>query len=440
MRVMKDSGIDWINIVPNGWHTTRLKSVLVERNEKNNPIKTTDLLSLSIERGVFPYSEKTGGGNKAKENFEDYKLAYVNDIVLNSMNVVVGAVGISKYYGCVSPVYYTLYSRNNELYNINYYNYIFQSEVFQKNLWGLGNGIVVKESDNGKLNTIRMRIPMEKLNGVILPVPSIEEQEKIASFLDEKVQDIDIAIEKTKETIEDYKKLKQNIITKTIRIGLDETVNTKDSGIEWVGEINENYIVCDFKYILKENMQYGANESGISYDESLPRYVRITDIDENGNLKDNGKLSLSESSSKGYILDDGDILFARSGGTVGKSFIYKKELGKCAFAGYLIRAKVNGNISPDYVYFYTLSSLYEIWKNGIFIQATIQNIGAEKYMNMPIILPKTLSEQKKIVDYLREKCNEIDKLIESKEKIIVDLENYKKSVIYEYVTGKKEVK
>lgn len=440
MRVMKDSGIDWINNVPNSWHTTRLKSVLVERNEKNNPIKTTNLLSLSIERGVFPYSEKTGGGNKAKENFEDYKLAYVDDIVLNSMNVVVGAVGISKYYGCVSPVYYTLYSRNNELYNINYYNYIFQSEVFQKNLWGLGNGIVVKESDNGKLNTIRMRIPIEKLNGVMLPVPSIEEQEKIANFLDEKVQDIDIAIEKTKETIEDYKKLKQNIITKTIRIGIDEVLNTKDSGIEWVGEINENYIVCDFKYILKENMQYGANESGIPYDESLPRYVRITDIDENGNLRDNGKLSLSESSSKGYILDDGDILFARSGGTVGKSFIYKKELGQCAFAGYLIRAKVKGNISPDYVYFYTLSSLYEIWKNGIFIQATIQNIGAEKYMNMPIILPKTLSEQKKIVDYLHEKCNEIDKLIESKEKIIVDLENYKKSVIYEYVTGKKEVK
>ena len=161
MREMKESGIDWLTTIPKNWEIKRLKQILAERNEKNNPIKSTNLLSLSIERGVFPYSKKTGGGNKAKENFEDYKLTHENDIVLNSMNVVVGAVGLSKYYGCVSPVYYTLYSRN-ENYNINYYNNIFQSEAFQKSLWGLGNGIVVKESDIGKLNTIRMRIPMAK--------------------------------------------------------------------------------------------------------------------------------------------------------------------------------------------------------------------------------------------------------------------------------------
>ena len=223
---------------------------MVERNEKNNPIKTTNLLSLSIERGVFPYSEKTGGGNKAKENFEDYKLAHVNDIVLNSMNVVVGAVGLSKYYGCVSPVYYTLYSRNNELYNINYYNYIFQSEVFQKSLWGLGNGIVVKESDNGKLNTIRMRIPMEKLNGVILPVPPIKEQEKIATFLDDKIDEIDNAIIKTKETIEDYKKYKKSVINKIVTKGLDKNVELIDSKIDEIGFIPKNWKLNKIKYIV----------------------------------------------------------------------------------------------------------------------------------------------------------------------------------------------
>ena len=108
MREMKESGIEWIGKIPNNWSCKRLKQILVERNEKNNPIKSENLLSLSIERGVFPYSEKTGGGNKAKENFEDYKLAYENDIVLNSMNVVVGAVGLSKYFGCISPAYLSL--------------------------------------------------------------------------------------------------------------------------------------------------------------------------------------------------------------------------------------------------------------------------------------------------------------------------------------------
>jgi type I restriction enzyme S subunit len=384
-----------------------------------------ELLSLT-KKGII-YKDINNTFGKTPESYETYQSVKTGQLVMCLFDLDISAVfsGISPYDGMISPAY-KVYDCKSIMYN-KYAGYWFDFCFDGRKYMSYSK-------------SLRYVVNAEDFNDISIIVPPLDEQKKIANFLDEKVQDIDIAIEKTKETIEDYKKLKQNIITKTIRIGLDETVNTKDSGIEWVGEINENYIVCDFKYILKENMQYGANESGIPYDESLPRYVRITDIDENGNLKDNGKLSLSESSSKGYILNDGDILFARSGGTVGKSFIYKKELGQCAFAGYLIRAKVYENISPDYVYFYTLSSLYEIWKNGIFIQATIQNIGAEKYMNMPIILPKTLSEQKKIVDYLREKCHEIDKLIESKEKIVEELESYKKSVIYEYVTGKKEVK
>lgn len=438
MREMKESGIEWIGRIPINWNCKRLKQILVERNEKNSPIKSNNLLSLSIERGIFPYSEKTGGGNKAKENFENYKLAYENDIVLNSMNVVVGAVGLSKYFGCISPAYYALYCRNNN-YNINYYNNLFQATAFQKSLWGLGNGILVKESDNGKLNTIRMKIPMDKLNNVVLPIPPKDEQEKISTYLDKKISEIDNVIEKTKETIEDYKKYKQSIITKIITKGINADYEKKSTNIEYIKEINKEYNVIDFKYLLKENMQYGANESGEPFDENLPRYIRITDIDENGKLRTDNKLSLSEEVAEKYILKNGDILFARSGATVGKSFIYDEKVGRSAFAGYLIKATVNNNILPKFVYYYTLSSIYEIWKNGIFIQATIQNIGAEKYMNMPIIYIKNIKEQEKIILYLDKKCEEIDKLVKNKQKIIEELEQYKKSLIYEYVTGKKEV-
>ena len=161
-RQMKDSGVEWLGMIPINWNVKPMKQILVERKEKNDPIRTNEILSLSIERGVFPYSEKVGGGNKAKEDLTAYKLAYPNDIVLNSMNVIVGAVGLSKYFGCVSPVYYTLYPRTND-YDIRYYSNIFQSSAFQKSLMGYGNGIMMKESDNGKLNTIRMRIPMEKI-------------------------------------------------------------------------------------------------------------------------------------------------------------------------------------------------------------------------------------------------------------------------------------
>ena len=158
----------------------------------------------------------------------------------------------------------------------------------------------------------------------------------------------------------------------------------KDSGVEWIGEIPEEWEICKLKHLLQIPMQYGANETGIEYDEKLPRYIRITDITNDNQLKNTGKLSLSLEQAKGYYLRQGDILFARSGATVGKTFIYEEKYGKCAFAGYLIRASLKENVVSKFIYYFTLSSGYEMWKNMIFVQATIQNIGAEKYSNLEI--------------------------------------------------------
>jgi len=175
MREMKDSGIEWIGQISEDWNIKRLKAVLCERNESNNPIKTDYILSLTNDRGVIPYDEKGDVGNKSKEDVSGYKLAYPNDIVLNSMNVIIGSVGLSKYYGCVSPVYYMLYPRN-PMDDVRYYNYIFQTKEFQSKLKGYGNGIM----------EIRMRIQMSKLNTVELPIPDATTQTRIADFLDEK--------------------------------------------------------------------------------------------------------------------------------------------------------------------------------------------------------------------------------------------------------------
>ena len=198
----KSSGVKWLGEVPEHWEIKSLKSILLERIEKNDPIKTTNILSLMINRGVVPYSERGGGGNKAKEDISSYKLAYKNDIVLNSMNVVVGAVGLSKYFGAVSPVYYMLYPRKKED-KVEYFSNIFKSQTFQRSLLGLGNGILMKESESSnKLNTIRMRIPMDKLNIQVLPYPSEFEQEKIVSFLDHSTLKLDTLIAKQEKLIE----------------------------------------------------------------------------------------------------------------------------------------------------------------------------------------------------------------------------------------------
>ena len=180
MKQMIESGIQWIGEYPSDWKLKKIKYCLQERIEKNNPVQTTDILSLTAKQGVIPYDQKEGGGNKAKEDVTGYRLAYPGDIVMNSMNILSGSVGLSQYFGCVSPVYYML-RPFNKCEDVRFYNFIFQTTVFQRSLFGLGNGILMKESSNGKLNTIRMRIPMDKLGGLFIPVAPEKEQSRIAN-------------------------------------------------------------------------------------------------------------------------------------------------------------------------------------------------------------------------------------------------------------------
>ena len=166
----------------------------------------------------------------------------------------------------------------------------------------------------------------------------------------------------------------------------------------------------------------------------LPRYIRITDFNTNGSLRSDTFRSLPEDKAAGYYLEDGDLLFARSGATVGKTFLFNNFAGKACFAGYLIRAKTNRNdILPEFLYFYTKSPIYESWKQLIFTQATIQNIGADKYAYLPVISPP-LDEQKLIISYLDKSCAAIDAAIDLKRKQLDTLDALKKSIIHRAVT------
>ncbi|OFR09831.1 restriction endonuclease subunit S [Staphylococcus sp. HMSC078E07] len=436
-RKMKNSGIKWIGEIPEDWEIRKLKYILKERKEKNNPIVTDNILSLSVERGIFPYAEKTGGGNNSKSDLTAYKVTHPNDIVLNSMNILAGAVGLSRYTGAVSPVYYTLYTTSEEI-NITYYYYLFRTREFQRSLLGLGNGIMMRESSTGKLNTIRMRIPMDKLAGLFLPLPSRRVQDLIVKSLAKDIKVVNKLINQTKQSIKELKKYKQSLITEVVTKGLDPNAEMKDSGIEWIGKIPKYWQTIKMKYLLSTPLLYGANESGIPYQEDLPRYIRITDILNNNKLTDNNKLSLSLEKAKSFFLKENDILFARSGASVGKTFLISKENVNDTFAGYLIKASFKDNVNAKYIFLFTQSSAFENWKNAITIQSTIQNIGANRYNNLIISLP-TYEEQQQIVQYLDKKIFTIDSLIEDKTKVIEELENYKKSLIYEHVTGKKEV-
>lgn len=435
-REMKDSGVEWIGQIPKDWEIKRLKNILLERKENNNPIKTKNILSLTNDRGVIPYSEKGKGGNKAKEDLTGYRLAYPNDIVLNSMNVIAGSVGLSKYYGCVSPVYYMLYSNEK---NIKYYSYIFKTTVFQRSLFGLGNGIMVKESENGKLNTIRMRIPMEKLNSVLLPIPTLEEQEKIANYLDKKISDIDLIIEKTKATIEDYKKYKQSIITEVVTKGLNPNVEMKDSGIEWIGEIPKHWEIKKLRFL--GTCQNGISKSAEYFGKGFP-FVSYGDVYKNYELP--LPTNLVESTEKDrelYSVKYGDVFFTRTSETIeeiGFTSTCLKSIENAVFAGFIIRFRpfTLNELYPNFSKYYFRSNIHRKYFVKEMNLVTRASLSQELLKKLPVILP-SLEEQQQIVDYLDKKVAEIDNLIAKKESLISEMEEYKKSLIYECVTGKR---
>ena len=208
----------------------------------------------------------------------------------------------------------------------------------------------------------------------------------------------------------------------------------KDSGVQWLGEIPEHWICTSLGRILSEKLQYGASESGdLECTNDSMRYIRITDITIDGKLKPDVCKFLSSEIGMNYPVRKGDVLLARSGATVGKAFIYNEDDDAC-YAGYLIKASVQQEkVLPQFFFYFTQTSQYDEWKNRIFIQATIQNISAEKYARMSLCLPP-LSEQHSIVTYLDDKCSKIDKSIENMEKQIVLLQEMKQRVIADAVT------
>lgn len=208
----------------------------------------------------------------------------------------------------------------------------------------------------------------------------------------------------------------------------------KESGEEWLGKIPSHWKVNRLKYLAKKKLEYGANESGESDDPTMPRFIRITDINENGTLRLDSFKSISEEVAKLYQLEEGDILFARSGATVGKTIKYRAEWGKACFAGYLILCRPKTEcVLPEFLYLFTLSSAYEKWKQCINIQSTIQNISAEKYNNLRLPIPP-LPEQRAIADFLDRETARIDALITKYQRLMELLEEKRTSLISQAVT------
>lgn len=208
---MKDSGIDWIGVIPEHWKLEPIKYCFGRRSEKNNPVKTKERLSLSIDKGVTLYAEKTTNLDRFKDDFTQYQLAYPNDIVLNCMNMIVGAVGLSKYMGCVSPVYYVIYPIRPEI-DALYYSYLLNISTIRGVYYSLGKGIYAIERGEGRVNTCRLKVSYDDFGRLDIPIPPIDEQNEITEFIQNKCAEIEALIAIKQAKIEELKEYKKSII------------------------------------------------------------------------------------------------------------------------------------------------------------------------------------------------------------------------------------
>lgn len=417
----KDSGVDWLGEIPSHWEIKKSKFIWQENIDLSDS-EEEQLLSVSQYTGVNINKNESRG-----VSLMGYKRVKKDNLVINIMLAWLGGLGLSARCGIVSPAYSVYKLKENH--NAKYLHYLYRTKLYLDEFARKSKGVVPS----------RWRMYTEDFGQVFTTLPPLSEQQKIADFLDKKTTDMDKAIAQKEEMIDLLKERKQILINKAVTRGLNPDVKLKESGIDWIGEIPEHWEVRKLKYVINGRLKYGANESGVEYNEQLPRYIRITDFSQDGSLNEENKLSLEWSQGEDFLLKDGDILFARSGATVGKTFQFKKSMSTeqhYAYAGYLIKAEPNEMIiSSDYLYLYTNSPLFFKWKDGIFIKATIENIGADKYSQLPIILP-SVKVQNEILDYLKPKFGKINQAIAKKQQEIETLKEYKSTLIDSAVRGK----
>lgn len=415
MREMKDSGIEWVGAIPQDWQLSKIGSLYTQRNEK---VSDKDYQPLSVTmQGILPQlatAAKTDDG-------DNRKLVRVGDFAINSRSDRRGSCGISPLDGSVSLINIILTPRTAM--HPDYYNWLFNTTLFADEFYKWGHGIVAD------LWTTRW----QEMKSITVPVPEYAEQERIAAFLDAECSEIDTVLEKTRASIEEYKKLKQAVITQAVTKGIRGDKPMKNSGSVWFEEIPCNWVMKRIKYLfhIKKDI---AGKEGYTVLSITQRGIQPKDLSKN-----EGQIAANYSQYQ--LLAPGDFAMNHMD----------------LLTGWVDISKYSGVTSPDYRVFvlddtekndssYYLYLMQMCYFNRIFygLGQGVSGMGrwrlqADKFMNFPVVVPP-VDEQKEIVSYLNEKCKQLDTLIRNKQQYLTEIENCKKSLIYEYVTGKKEVK
>jgi type I restriction enzyme, S subunit len=424
---MKDSGVEWLGEVPEHWENRKLRTVLRSVSERNCP--DLPLLSVVREKGVIvrDVSSQDENHNYIPDDLSNYKVVRIGQFAMNKMKAWQGSYGVSRFEGIVSPAYFVF-----DLNNVEgaFFNTAIRSKTYIPFFIQASDGVRIGQWD---LSQARMReIPFA--------LPPLPEQTAIVRYLDYMDRRIRSLIRTKRKLITLLNEQKQVIIHHAVTRGLDPNVPLKDSGVEWLGMVPEHWGILRLKKLIDGRLTYGANMAAEHKNREWPRYLRITDFSLTGKLKDETFRSLPPETAKDYLVKPGDLLFARSGATVGKCFLVPEDSGTACHAGYLIKARPKADaVNPVFLFLFTQSKGFNNWKNSTFIISTIQNISAEKYADLPVPTPP-IHEQNIIVEHISRTTSTLDTTITRAQREIDLLTEYRTRLIADVVTGKVDVR
>lgn len=421
---MKDSGVEWIGKMPSNWQVKYLFQLVSQVKNKNNGLREKNLLSLSYGKIKRKDIETTDGLLPA--SFDGYNIIEEGDIVMRLTDLQNDhtslRIGRATERGIITSAYTTV--RPSKETSPFLYLALHSFDV-KKGFYGMGAGV-------------RQGLNYGEVKKVLVPVPPLSEQTAIAAYLDKKCATIDAIIAEAKASIEEYKSWKASVIFETVTKGLNPNAEMKDSGVEWIGEIPKGWKVSAVKRHYSITLGKMLESVPQSNDATLENYMCASNVKWGGiDTTTNRQMWFSPIEKEEYLLKEGDLL-VMEGGSAGTSAIYRGEYAPCYMQNSVNRCCSKDGSLTHFLYYWMFLVYHSGHVESACNRATIMHLTKEKLGRLPFVYaPK--EEQASIVSYLDRKCSLIDAIILEKEELIRELENYKRSLIFEVVTGKRRV-
>ncbi len=430
-RAMKDSGVAWIGKIPEHWQQNTVFQVFTQVKKRNTELQEKNLLSLSYGKIKRKDIETTEG--LLPESFDGYNIIEPGDIVLRLTDLQNDQrslrVGLATERGIVTSAYLTIRPRSQSQSQFLYY--FLHAFDISKGFYGMGAGV-------------RQGLNWDGIKWLKILVPPLPEQSRIAAFLDRRCSEIDRVIASTQSTIEEYKKLKQSIITEAVTHGVRGPRKMKDSGVEWIGEIPEEWGTAKLKY-------FASIRSGITLGKVYPTgtelfefpYLRVANV-QGGHVKfdDIATIMVTKEESMKYRLQTGELLMTEGGDRdkLGRGTVWHGEIEPCLHQNHVFALNSDSHrLIAEFIEYLSISFVGRDYFDVTANQSVhLASTNTTTILNFIIPYPTT-DEQIEIVAFLSSRCTQIEQMIEAKQRLLAELEAYKKSVIYEYVTGKREV-